>query len=216
MLHRFCPRCGNQEKEDEPFVGTFCRACYLSHESHFSVPDLSLCTCTQCGRYRLKGFWSKPEELEPFLGGKIRTPHKTESFHADFSEEKNALSAHVHLRLSAHGASIPINSTVRIPLERMTCPDCMRASGGYHEAILQVRGDDPKTVESRANALIRKLQKKTFISKIERQKNGIDVWIGDQRVLYELLAGTRFTASRKLSGERGGKRLYRSTLCVRV
>ncbi len=215
MLTRTCPRCG-KSAEEEPFVGSFCRSCFVLHHVLFQFPELRIQLCSICDRYRLRGEWRRAKDLELFFREKIKTSYPLEGFGAAVEPVKNGLEVHLRMVLSVHGAQVPIDRTFRVGVEKVCCPECLRQSGGYHEGILQIRGDDPKTVEMRAEALSKKIRKKTFISKVEKQKTGVDIWVGDQKVLFELLSGTNYTLSKKLAGERAGKRLYRSTLCIHV
>jgi NMD protein affecting ribosome stability and mRNA decay len=97
------------------------------------------------------------------------------------------------------------------------CTDCGREGSQYFEAIIQLRGA-PNRVEKMADVLSRKLQKTTFIPKMEELKEGIDIYTGSRNDAIAALNAFSlgFLRTEKLAGQRQGRRLYRTTLLVRL
>ncbi|MCX6769613.1 MAG: NMD3-related protein, partial [Candidatus Micrarchaeota archaeon] len=106
---------------------------------------------------------------------------------------------------------------VLVLTEKCMCSECGRAGSQYFEAIIQLRGD-PKRVEKMAEILIRRIESRSFIPKIEELKEGLDIYCGSRNEGIAALNSQKlgFVRTEKLAGERNGKRLYRTTLLVRL
>ena len=93
------------------------------------------------------------------------------------------------------------------------CEDCIKISGNYHEAVIQVRGAAAekimKSVKCPDNMLVR----------VESVKGGYDIRITDKKKANEIaqLLRQKFTVkmSYKLVGEKKGIKLYRNYYAVR-
>ncbi len=97
------------------------------------------------------------------------------------------------------------------------CQDCGRRSGGYHEAIIQLRGNSTR-INQLAQALLRELEAITFVTKVIEKKEGVDLQVGSKRAAIDVMSKRHFETitSNKLVGEKNGKQLYRKTICVRL
>jgi NMD protein affecting ribosome stability and mRNA decay len=64
----------------------------------------------------------------------------------------------------------------------------------------------------------KKLQERTFIPKMEELKEGVDIYCGSRNEAIATLNVFKlgFLRTEKLAGEKNGKRLYRTTLLVRL
>jgi NMD protein affecting ribosome stability and mRNA decay len=100
-------------------------------------------------------------------------------------------------------------------MNKSICDDCSKASSGYYEAIIQVRG---KNVQRWAEKIMRELKSRTFVSKYMKLDEGIDIYVGSRKEAAETLAilKRKPTISDKLYGVKDGRRVYRRTYCVRV
>src|ERR1035437_416223 len=124
-----------------------------------------------------------------------------------------------------------IHTEVRI--QRKSCDMCSRESGGYFEAIIQVRAagrfptyEENKRCSAISREVIESMKKKgdrlAFISEIRKQKEGLDLYIGSMRVsrrICRLIAsklGGSFAESPTLIGMRDGKNIYRITFAIRL
>ena len=101
--------------------------------------------------------------------------------------------------------------------EKRICTECSRSSSQYFEAIIQLRGD-PIKVGRMAGMMTNKLEERTFIPKIEELKEGLDIYCGSRNEAIAALNVFKlgFLRTEKLAGEKNGKRLYRTTLLVRL
>jgi nonsense-mediated mRNA decay protein 3 len=124
--------------------------------------------------------------------------------------------------LQAGDKKIERECSTRINLVNTQCPECSRRSAGYYEAVIQVRRSSPATPQEKlaraAEKLRRKLEKTSFVSRVEEKKEGIDLYVGSapaaRSALEELSKG--FEASKTLAGRKQGREVYRTTFCVRI
>ena len=131
-----------------------------------------------------------------------------------------------NLRLgSINGIGIDVDGTaiekrvgVMVGVQKALCSDCHKKSGGYREAIIQIRGGTPARKASLAKKLIAELEKGSFISDYEVNKDGIAFPVGSRSHALRAVGALsrRFTQSNTLIGQREGKRMYRATICVRL
>ncbi len=102
--------------------------------------------------------------------------------------------------------------------EKTLCPECSLQSGGYHEAIIQIRGPPEKAV-ALARRAVNEISEKTHVTEVRESRHGADVLVVRKRPAAEFVhsLGTEFKQTRKLVTQtREGKRVYRTTFCVRL
>lgn len=216
-MEKICPQCG-ASTNDKPFVGSFCRNCFIHRTRIYSLPELSLMQCPKCQRLRLKGEWVAAETLYEHLRKKIDSKHPLTRCRIEFEQpDKKHVLARLDLTFTVDGQDVHEKDDWSMPLEKKMCPDCSLRSGGYHEAVIQVRGPKEKAQKVAAQ-LVRLIERKTFITKVIQQKEGVDIQVGKKRGGLEAMSKLRLDATytRKLIGEREGKRLYRTTACIRL
>ena len=65
--------------------------------------------------------------------------------------------------------------------------------------------------------MAKQIAKNTFIPKVEEMHGGVDIYVGEKKEVAEILMhhGLKAVRTEKLSGEKKGKRLYRSTFLIR-
>jgi len=218
MREKVCPRCGKSSNDVE-FIAAFCKDCYIQRQPLYELPELALDRCVKCGRVRLQGVWMNEMHLPAYIKGKIKSRHRVKSVASKMHVDPDSRLAHadLELKLEAEGQNVAVKDRLDFRFVNTQCPDCALMSGGYHEAIIQLRGE-PERVERFLAKLIAKLEKRTFISKVVTHKEGPDVWVGKKRPALETLSqlGVEFETSNKLVGEHQNKRVYRTTACVRL
>jgi len=203
-----CPKCG-ATNEEIAFCGPFCIKC---QPVHITCPKrLEYMRCGKCKKVRLKGNWVNADEAKlsdaiiskckgEFVRGSYSFPNQEATF---FVGDKDRL--------------FPVKMPISVRIVKNICPHCSRQSGGYFEAIIQLRG--PISKINRHDRLFRKiLLKKTFVTKEVERKEGLDLYIGDSKAVVEMLAdlGIKARISRTLAGEKEGQRVYRTTFLVRL
>ncbi|MFX0107040.1 MAG: 60S ribosomal export protein NMD3 [Candidatus Hodarchaeota archaeon] len=239
-----CYECG--EKAD---LEGLCAKCYRSAHPLVQVKTpQTLLICKRCGSVKVPGGWKAIvddiSDQEELLEREIQILLETEikpipkKIQLEFVEDKR-LDRVLHVSIVASGTSheyLP-SHTERHPLEirirHATCDTCAMMSGGYHEAILQIRAVDRKvtpTEEEDIAGLVTDLtvaeygkDVKAYVTEISKNKFGIDFKIGSEhlcrRIADEL--ESRYLAERKenyklVGQDRGGKRKYRITILIRL
>lgn len=209
MFMDVCIKCG-AKRGTKQFKGLFCVDCY---GWRIEIPkNVEIEVCKRCGRARMRGEWKKSSEREvqEHLVSKIKG-EKFERGGVDFENKKAILYF-----------SVDNNEMARVEREypfsivETICPDCSRKSGGYFEAIIQFRGDRNRYSKIKER-IERMLRKKTFITKEENLKEGVNLYAGSSKTVAEVLKELELKPllSRKLSGLKEGKRLYRTTFMLR-
>lgn len=203
-----CPKCGKKSDEID-FVEAFCINCYPVN----IIPPkkIHIKACKHCSKMFLKGEWVpySKKKIGEYVSSKCR---------GDFSEtEYNYDKQEMRFTIRKRDSQMYVEKRIPLDIETVTCKRCSRISGGYFEAIVQLRGEE-LSVEKYRKIFIKRLSKKTFIAKEKPQKTGIDLFIGKTRAVLELMhdLGLRAKITRKLIGRSEGKRLYRTTFAIRL
>jgi len=206
MSSLICPKCG-RSSDDIRFVEAFCVDCYpvkLRCPAKMEVEQ-----CTRCGRMRIRGEWIDPGKraLSDYIIGKCKG-----DFDGGVYDPGEQTATFV---MSKSG--VKIERSIALEIKKTICWQCSRISGGYFEAIIQLRGD-PLKVKGHALLFVKKLSKRTFIAKEEEKEGGLDIFVGNSKAVVELMSemGIKTLITKKLVGVSEGKRLYRTTFLVRL
>jgi len=219
-MKKMCPSCGRAEEKSE-FVGAFCPRCYGERHELFSLPRVMEVTfCPTCGK-TLSGFRIPLEkQISAAILAKVKSAHKIVDSSVKLSREGKHYVALVDLVFSVDGKRVSKQARVIVRVNKKQCEECSRKSSGYFEAIIQFRvsGErDAERVERKASKAIALLQKTTFIPRVERLAEGVDVFVGSaaeaQKALHEL--NLSYTTSKKLAGVKDGRKISRTTFCAR-
>ncbi len=201
-----CPKCGRTSDEVE-FIDAFC---IYDYPLNIKTPDrVELEQCTRCGRIRIRGEWTPYSEKK--VADLVLSRCK-----GDFEEASYDMAYQTASFLVRKG-SARVERKIPLDIRRTICPQCSRISGGYFEAIIQLRGDQAKA-EKLAGTLLKRLEKKTFVTRTEEKDEGLDLYIGNSKAVVALMGelGLKVLITKKLVGREEGKRLYRTTFLVRV
>ncbi len=204
-----CPKCGASEGMKK-FVGPFCIDCY---KFRLQIPGrIGIEQCKRCGKMKMRGEWISFSEkkISDYAKGKFRGEYTS----VDFSpRERKAKFA-----IERDGAKIEIEKEVNFGLVSTICSSCNRRSGGYFEAIIQLRGEK-RRIEKYARIFEKELEGEgTFISRIAEGKDGLDLYVGSTKAVLSVIKGLGLTykISTTLAGQKQGKRLYRTTFAIRL
>jgi nonsense-mediated mRNA decay protein 3 len=200
-----CPKCG-RTSDNVAFIESFCVDDYPLKLS--TPPKIALERCTRCGRVRLRGEWTVfgERKIADFIKSKCRGDF--ESFEYDSERGIATFTLRAKNRIERH---IPLE------MEKTICQQCSRISGGYYEAIIQLRGSRAKQ-ERYAELFIRKLEQVTFVTRTEEKDEGLDIYAGSSKAVVEMMGklGIKVLMTKKLVGRDQGKRLYRTTFLIRL
>ena len=239
-----CYLCGK-----EAVVDGLCNCCYDEQHPLMEVSTpISIQACKKCGSVKIPGGWQKisignmnSEELaekhiEIILEQEIKLFTKGVSL---VIEEEKKLDRVTHLVLTASGKShesIPSHDEqypVEIRFRYGTCDTCGLMSGGYYEAIVQIRATDREISNDEKKIFTTKVTDMTvakyksddraFVTMIDDNKYGIDYYIGSEHLANDIADDfeSQYIAERKenykLVGEdKTGKKKFRTTILLRL
>ncbi len=203
-----CPRCGKTSNEKE-FIDAFCVDCH--HVDIIMPKDIVFETCKRCEKIKFRGSWQGVSEKE--FNNYIIRKCRGDFFNAEYNRKEGSITFFIK-RLNK---ILRINKWIDVTFNKNLCPDCSKMSGGYYEAIIQLRGNEQR-IAKLASILARELVKTTFISKVDEKKEGTDIYIGSNVAALEIVKqlGYTYGISRKLFGLKEGKRTYRTTYVIRL
>ncbi len=239
-----CYLCGK-----DAAVEGLCSSCYDQQHPLIEVSTpLSILACKKCGSVKVPGGWKKlsfetfdideqaERQMETVLEQEIKLLVPGVSL--EFEEEKK-LDRVTHLIVFASGKShesLPTHEE-KYPVEMRfsygTCDTCGMMSGGYYEAILQIRADGREVTAQEKKELTQKVTEmtisryksddKAFVTMVDDNKYGIDFYIGSEHLVKEIADEfeSQYIAERKenykLVGEdKTGKQKFRITILLRL
>jgi nonsense-mediated mRNA decay protein 3 len=244
MPNRFCAICGKSIGKTDPHYG-MCLKCYLKENPLFELQErVSFNICKDCGSFSKKDKWIEAEKNEIFSIIKqalqryvLKSLLKENSinFSISYDEESFIYSSKdllVSLEALIHGSlkedsNIEHTEKIKLNLNYLLCKNCTNLRGGsYFLSIIQLRVKDEdqfsliKKVLDEINEFVENLFKKDhkqYISKIEDQKYGVDLYLSTNELMNYLIKFLKakyhflFKRSKKLVGRdnQRGKNLYR-------
>ncbi|MGY5876502.1 MAG: NMD3-related protein [Candidatus Thorarchaeota archaeon] len=226
-----------------------CTECYNTEHPLVRIPPLvSILSCKKCGAVKIPGGWKTlrvpgsdvdetlDEQVEIGLTREITRLVKDITYTA---EEEKRLDRILHITLVVTGqshSSLPPHEErypVEIRLNYGTCDTCGMMSGGYYDAVLQVRALDRFLTEDEENEITSIVTERTineygkddkaFVTSVTTTRFGPDFYIGSEH-LTRLIATeleAKYLAERKenykLTGQqKGGKDKFRVTILIRL
>jgi nonsense-mediated mRNA decay protein 3 len=238
MNNTLCPKCG--KPTTKLFQGK-CKDCFLENFVLAEIaPVLHTKICSTCGARNVKNKWVDQGDLEEIV---IQTAEDALFIHelADDIElyiEPRARTpylykVHVEVDATLLGEIFHQELETEVRVGRESCDMCSRISGGYFEAIIQIRatnripGDEEKQeciniAGSVLERLINKGDRLAFISSSLEIKEGTDLYVGSsnaaRHICKEIVSrlGGSFTESASLQGRKDGKDMYRITYSLRL
>ncbi len=244
MPNRFCAICGKKLVQDDPHFG-MCLKCFLKEHPLFKLPDrLSINICLDCGSYSKKDIWIEPldnelfsiikEAVQKFL---LKSFLKKNNIDFSFAVNENSFifsskDLLVSLEVEIIGvlkedSNIKHKQIISINLNHILCKNCSNLRGGtYFIAIIQLRVKDEeqfgliKEVLDEVNDYVENLFEKNhkqYISKIENQKFGVDLYLSTNELMNYLIKFLKskyfflLKRTKKLVGRdtQKGRNLYR-------
>lgn len=201
-MPRYCPVCGKSDAAAQ-FYGEMCVSC--ARERLPELAPVRVTVCQKCGSVIDKGRKKKEASFEEEVLRQLKL------------RQKNALFDAVASQVEYDGEFGRIRQDVLVLTDKGVCTVCGRAGTQYFEAIIQLRGRESQ-VAKMTHILVHGIEEKSFVPKIEELHEGIDIYCGSRNEAIAALNVHKlsFLRTEKLAGERNGKRLYRTTLLVRL
>ncbi|KKG45855.1 hypothetical protein DU35_11825 [Methanosarcina mazei] len=233
-----CPKCGT---ECDKLFDSVCRDCFFETFKLIDLPlVLHVKICSSCGAYFHRSRWENIGNLEEVV---LKAVENALFIHDEAGDvelylEPKEITPYIYMVRAevdaiVKGEPVHAETATKVRVQRIACDMCSRESGGYFEAIIQIRaaGRFPTEEEKRrcsaiAREAMESMKKKgdrlAFISDYQEQKEGIDLYMGSMnasrqvcRMIISELGGS-FAESPTLVGMKDGKNLYRITFAMRL
>ena len=216
-MSSFCYICGKPVKQDG-----LCEPHFAKKNPLMKFPSkLYVEVCGKCGSAKLSNRWVN-FDLEKFLIGSAEVNGKVDKI-----EWKNKSGT---LEITAKGVKPGSeeqtieNYFLNLTMNKCTCAVCGMISGGYYQAILQIRGKNIQDALDLVNAEIARLSAgdRMAFARIKKVTGGIDLKVGSRAVAKKLAAllKKKYKAEIKTSFQQitqiQGKEINRSTYSVRI
>ncbi|AKB50051.1 NMD protein affecting ribosome stability and mRNA decay [Methanosarcina barkeri str. Wiesmoor] len=233
-----CPRCG---RECYRLFDSVCKDCFFETFKLIELPNvLHVRICSACGAHFHRGRWEDVGNIEDVV---LKAVEDALFIHNEAGDvevylEPREITPYMYMVRAEVDAVVreePVHAEAEteVRIQRTACDMCSRESGGYFEAIIQIRAagrfpteDEIKRSMAIARESMESMRKKgdrlAFISEEVEQKGGIDFYMGSMnasRQICRLITselGGNFSESPTLVGMKDGKNLYRITFAVRL
>lgn len=217
-----CAVCGKE------CAGSLCSKCAVEKLNLVVVDDIEVVECSSCGRYKRGGRWVSTTLNEILEHEVLRNIKLNENFDLHSIE---ILGKEIVLYGSYGGEEVVYKLPFNFKIKKMSCERCSRQSGGYYEAIVQIRAEGRRLEDDEVSTAVRILSTVleaegdndfAFVSKVEEKKEGIDVFIGGRdvgrKISYKIASelGGKVFESKKLHTRIDGQNAYRFTYLVRI
>ncbi|MBI2971222.1 MAG: hypothetical protein HYY37_02260 [Candidatus Aenigmarchaeota archaeon] len=206
----FCIVCGRTATK-----GTFCDACFLKHHPLFSLEDFIIYACGDCGAYH-EGAAAKRTDIDDVLRTAIEKHLKEGNNVAIRFSITKRQGTTLFVTVTGTGFLSGLRKTethaIKVRLKKRTCERCIRIAGGYYEAVIQLRGNEPEKMLHKLEGSLPKG------ARIERIQGGYNVKFVAKNEAERAIKGLKqYTIKRsfKLVGEKKGKSLIRNFYSVR-
>lgn len=213
---KLCPSCG---EKDKPFVGAFCVDCFAKKPlAEITAKGLELQICPKCGRVKEGSAWKEFSEeiVEELVERKAKSQYPFK-LAISFNQAKGYLASKADFVFTVEGTPVKQTRYFEIPLVKDLCIDCSRQSGGYKEAIVQIRGYEERRAQRIVRILEEKLEGKTFWKTEFKKNGGVDLITGGKNVTLDAVRSLRlpFSMTHKLAGVRQGKKIFLVTVLIK-
>ena len=226
-----------------------CSDCFNKEHPLVSAPALiQFLSCKRCGSVKVPGGWQAivdanpgteemlEKQLELVLTREINRLVDTSEMYIEIDKKLDRV---LHITLVVSGQSNPSLESheerypIEIRLEFGTCETCGMMSGGYYEAILQVRADGRFLTEKEEDEIRNLVTSRTldeygkddkaFVIHVSETKYGLDFMIGSEHLCKQIADELQslYLAERKenfklIGQHRGGKDKFRITILIRL
>lgn len=238
MNNIVCPKCG---KSTTKLFQGHCKECFLENFTLAEIaPVMHAKLCPTCGARNVKNKWVDHGSLEEIVIRAVEDALFVHEMAEDIEVyiEPRAQTPYlykVHIEVDALLLDEMFHQELKTEVRviRESCDMCSRISGGYFEAILQIRATNriPSDEEKQEciniagsvlERLINKGDRLAFISSSLELKEGTDLYVGSsnaaRHICKEITShlGGSFSESASLQGMKDGKDIYRITFSLRL
>lgn len=232
----FCVECG---KETPIFRNGVCLSCYLKTNSFTKGPEIiDLPVCAHCTSYKYKSTWTS-ELFGDIIRRVIKNAFtiskelKKIDINLTSKEEKDGMMCKVFITGYLDDVELTEEHDLLVRLRRTVCDVCSKRFGGYHEAIIQIRGDkrnlskkEMDNVMLSVGDIVETMQAKgnrgLFITDFGEEHGGLDFFISDKgsaliitKKLQEQYSGIIKQSSKNM-GMKDSRQIHRMTYLLRL
>lgn len=208
---RLCILCGK-----EAVVENFCKSCFLEKNKLFDIEDFNVILCDNEDNYYLrqwKEFTTEKYMVEDFVNIFMKKFGKVDRIHLSMKPFKDGY----NVKIKAVGMLNKLRKIeekeIHVSVRKKMCDNCVKISGRYHEAKMQIRGDSIDKIMFKVSKMIPKT------SWIEQSRHGYDVFFIGKSDASDLSKFLRkkyeVKKSFKVVGSKKGKMLMRDVYSVR-
>ena len=214
-MAKICPSCG-AKSGSKPFVGAFC-VDHVDDKAIYAAPkELRFGRCTGCARVQAANemYEESPEFYEGYILEKITSPHRVKKI----SLEMGRRAATVDAQFFVEGMELHKEITIPLEWKNFRCEECKKLSSGYHEVVIQLRGDEKRIARVSRDLLANIERLGGLVTKSETREHGVDLFIADRHAAIQSVMQVHlpYTSTRKLKGLKRGKHHFITTVCFRL
>lgn len=229
-----CIICGEKESLERGL----CEDCLFKSVDIAYTGSEDIVICPKCGGIKIGKRWhykNKELEMQKRIGTKITVRGLADKtinvvFKPFDMKRDEAIDFDAEVE-STTGIKHDFQGKVVLKKILNSCPECNKKTGSYYEAILQIRSsfeeydDSIDEVVSEAIAIENNLEKEhknSFISKIEKKPEGIDIYLGrktDASQIAKAITERRpssLIVTKSIAGRKDGEDFYRFTYGIRI
>lgn len=138
-----CPKCGT---ECDKLFDSVCRDCFFETFKLIDLPlVLHVKICSSCGAYFHRSRWENIGNLEEVV---LKAVENALFIHDEAGDvelylEPKEITPYIYMvrasRCNCKGEPVHAEAATEVRVQRIACDMCSRESGGYFEAIIQIR-----------------------------------------------------------------------------
>jgi nonsense-mediated mRNA decay protein 3 len=205
----FCVECG----KEEIYKNGICLECYVKNTQFTYGPEIiDISACSLCLSYKHKNNWFD-ESLDDAITRQIKElftfSNELNEIKIDlmYDDTKKNFDCSIEITGVINDKKILEKHVVAVRIKKTVCDVCSKQSGGYYEAVLQIRAENRtpskkeltlinETVESVVNEYHSKGNRSLFITDTAKERGGIDYYISEK--------GSAYTIAKKIQEKHGG------------
>ena len=217
-MRKVCAKCGRSEESAE-FIGAFCLECAPAAASCNLPARVAVDRCPRCGRIRRGKDFLEPTNAELCGVATSKLRGSAELVGCELAAKglarERTLPAQLNCTLASDGKEFLKKFTFEFAFGTEMCETCRKIASGYHEGILQLRGE-PRKVEREAERFKSALQE-GMVTKEKQSSGGMDLFIAERDAMMKLVMQVHrpYSATRKLKGVKRGRHQFITTVCIR-
>jgi nonsense-mediated mRNA decay protein 3 len=227
-----CIKCG----KNEVVLNGLCESCYLE-EIKLTFPDIvRVENCPKCNAVKVKNRWyysNEEDHIKHLVRDSIVSNDSSiitdiTSITYDLKSKNGYID--IDYTFARPGiARISGSRKIAMSVLRQSCPQCNKLTGNYYEAVIQIRSFKEKfdllealSYAEKSFSAFSSMERGSFISKIEKKREGYDMYLGNNSDAKKLVRMIQFRypsvlkVSKTLAGRKNGEDFYRYTYSIRI